>query len=231
MLTALEPADPTKERLMAAAEGLFADYGIEAVSARQIALAAGQRNQSAIRYHFGSKDALIVALHARRIGEINERRAEMFAASGAAGDMRALIEAIATPLAERVERDASGSAYVRFLAHLFSDRQRRDLLIEHGESAALLRRIYAALRRLATTIPEPLFSERLRLMVGGIIHALADRERLRAKGGAGPFVLPQDAFLNNLIDTSIGILTAPPSAATLAQLNAPAKEHARVTNG
>jgi AcrR family transcriptional regulator len=226
-----EPADLTKARLMTAAEGLFAEYGIEAVSARQIALAAGQRNQSAIRYHFGSKDDLIVALHAQRIGEINERRAQMFEAPGVAGDMRALIGAIATPLAERVERDASGSAYVRFLAHLFSDRQRRDLLIEHGESAALLRRIYAALRGLPGAIPEPLFSERLRLMVGGIIHALADRERLRTKGGAGPFVLAQDAFLNNLIDASIGILTAPPSPATLAHLTIPAKEYARGTNG
>jgi AcrR family transcriptional regulator len=225
------PSDPTKARLLAAAEQLFADYGIEAVSARQIALAAGQRNQSAIRYHFGSKDELIVALHAQRIGEINERRAQLFAAPGVEAEMRALVEAVALPLAERVERDASGSAYVRFLAHLFSDRRRRDLLIEHGESAALLRRVYAALRNLAAAIPEPLFSERLRLMVGGIIHALADRERLRAKGGDGPFVLPQAAFLSNLIDASIGILTAPPSPATLAHLTVPAKEHARDTNG
>jgi AcrR family transcriptional regulator len=216
---------------MEAAERLFADFGIEAVSARQIALAAGQRNQSAIRYHFGSKDELIVALLGRRIAEINERRAQMLDAPGVAADMRALVGAIATPLAERVERDASGSAYVRFLAHLFSDRRRRDLLIEHGESAALLRRIYADLRRLASAVPEPLFSERLRLMVGGIIHALADRERLRSKGGAGPFVLAPDAFLNNLIDASIGILTAPPSPATLAHLAVPVKEYARGTNG
>jgi AcrR family transcriptional regulator len=201
------------------------------VSPRQIALAAGQRNQSAIRYHFGSKDELIVALLDARIAEINERRAAMLDAPGTAADMRALIGAIAVPLAERVERDASGSAYVRFLAHLFSDRRRRDLLIEHGESAALLRRIYADLRRLAAAIPEPIFSERLRLMVGGIIHALADRERLRAKGDVGPFVLTQAAFANNLIDASIGILTAPPSPATLAQLPArTVKENARAVS-
>ena len=217
----------SKERLLAAAEQLFADFGIEAVSPRQIALSAGQRNQSAIRYHFGSKDDLIVALLDARISEINERRAAMLEPPGTAGDMRALIGAIAAPLAERIERDASGSAYVRFLAHLFSDRQRRDLIIEHGESAALLRRIYGDLRRL-TALPEAIFAERLRLMVGGIIHALADRERLRAKGNAGPFVLTQGAFLNNLIDASIGILTAPPSPATLAQLSvAPVKEQIR----
>jgi len=220
----------TKDRLLAAAEDLFAEYGIEAVSARQIALAAGQKNQSAIRYHFGSKDDLIVALHARRIAEINERRAEMLS-DAQPGDLRALVEAVAVPLAERVERDASGSAYVRFLAHLFSDRQRRDLLIEHGESAALLRRVYADIRLLVANLPEAIFIERLRLMVGGIIHALADRERLRSKGNAGPFALTQAAFLNNLIDASIGILTAPPSPATLAHLTAPVKEHAHVANG
>jgi AcrR family transcriptional regulator len=218
----------SKSRLLASAEQLFGDYGIEAVSARQIALAAGQRNQSAIRYHFGSKDDLIVALLDARIAEINERRAAMLEAPGIGGDMRGLIAAIAAPLAERVERDASGSAYVRFLAHLFSDRQRRDLLIEHGASAALLRRIYGDLRRLSGALPEAIFAERLRLVVGGIIHALADRERLRAKGTAGPFVLTQAAFLSNLIDASIGILTAPPSPDTLAQLApAPAKEQIR----
>jgi AcrR family transcriptional regulator len=221
----------SKERLLAAAEQLFADFGIEAVSARQIALAAGQRNQSAIRYHFGSKDDLIVALLDARIAEINERRAAMLEGPGTSGDMRALIGAIAAPLAERVERDTSGSAYVRFLAHLFSDRQRRDLLIEHGESAALLRRIYADLRRLTSALPEVIFAERLRLMVGGIIHALADRERLRAKGNAGPFVLTQEAFLSNLIDASVGILTAPPSPATLAHIPvSPVKEQVHGTN-
>ena len=99
MELAAEPPDLTKERLMDAAEGLFAEYGIEAVSARQIALAAGQRNQSAIRYHFGSKDDLVAALLAQRITEINERRAELLDAPGAASDMRALIGAIAMPLA------------------------------------------------------------------------------------------------------------------------------------
>ena len=58
MATAPESADLTKARLMTAAEGLFAEYGIEAVSARQIALAAGQRNQSAIRYHFRCRRCL-----------------------------------------------------------------------------------------------------------------------------------------------------------------------------
>lgn len=227
----LDEADPTKQRLLTAAEQLFADFGIEAVSARQIALAADQKNQSAIRYHFGSKDELIVALLARRIDEINERRAEMLAAPGIADDLRGLIGAIARPLAERVERDASGRAYVQFLAHVFSDRQRRDLLIEHGASAALLRCIYADLRRHASALPDALFAERLRLMVGGIIHALADRERLRSKGNAGPFVLPHGAFIDNLIDASTGILTAPASAATLAALSdSPAKEFIRGSN-
>jgi AcrR family transcriptional regulator len=231
MTAVMERAEQTKLRLLIAAEELFADFGIEAVSARQIALAAGQKNQSAIRYHFGSKDDVIAALHTLRIAEINERRADMLATGETAGNLRALVAAVAVPLAERVERDASGSAYVRFLAHLFSDRRRRDLLIEHGESAALLRRVYAEIRELVAELPEALFTERLRLMVGGIIHALADRERLRSKGNAGPFALTQAAFLNNLIDASIGILTAPPSPATLAHFTVPHKEHTHGTNG
>lgn len=50
---------PSVERLKAEAQRLFANRGIDGVTVRDIAAAAGQKNPAAVGYHFGSKEALI----------------------------------------------------------------------------------------------------------------------------------------------------------------------------
>ena len=49
------PAPTTALQLLLAAERLFAEHGLAGVSLRQISIEAGSSNNSAIRYHFGSK--------------------------------------------------------------------------------------------------------------------------------------------------------------------------------
>ena len=56
-------SDRTREQLILAGERLFALSGLDSVSLRQINSAAGQRNSSAAHYHFGSKEALVQAIH------------------------------------------------------------------------------------------------------------------------------------------------------------------------
>ena len=48
-----------RELIIVAAERLIAERGVD-VPLRDIAAAAGQRNNSAVQYHFGSRDGLIV---------------------------------------------------------------------------------------------------------------------------------------------------------------------------
>jgi AcrR family transcriptional regulator len=55
-------APSTKEQIVLAAEGLFAERGIEGVSLRQIGAAAGNGNNSAVQYHFGTKERLVQAV-------------------------------------------------------------------------------------------------------------------------------------------------------------------------
>ncbi|MET0908751.1 MAG: helix-turn-helix domain-containing protein, partial [Ilumatobacteraceae bacterium] len=54
-------------RIVEVAERLFALHGIDGVSLRQIAAAAGTANNSAVNYHFGSKDGLITAIFQYRL--------------------------------------------------------------------------------------------------------------------------------------------------------------------
>ena len=52
-------ASDTRARLLAEAERLFAIRGVHETTTREITEAAGQRNVSAVTYHFGSRDALL----------------------------------------------------------------------------------------------------------------------------------------------------------------------------
>src|SRR5690348_13036413 len=99
------PQLATNERLLLTAEHLFAQHGIDAVSTRQIAMAAGQRNVAALHYHFGNMDALIDALLSLRLHGINERREAMLDELESAGrqhDLPALLAALVQPLLEQL---------------------------------------------------------------------------------------------------------------------------------
>jgi len=70
------PPASTKLRLLDSAEQLFAQRGVHDTATRDIVAAAGQRNESALQYHFGSREGLIDALHRRRLGQVQVRRIE-----------------------------------------------------------------------------------------------------------------------------------------------------------
>ncbi|GIT05108.1 MAG: hypothetical protein CM1200mP29_05190 [Verrucomicrobiota bacterium] len=63
----------TKTRILDTAERLFAQKGFDAVSLRNI-IASAKVNLAAVHYHYGSKQALIYAVIARRLRPINEER-------------------------------------------------------------------------------------------------------------------------------------------------------------
>src|SRR5919205_204318 len=54
-----ERATSTQEAILKAAERLYAEHGVFAVSNRQVSEAAGQGNNAAVGYHFGTKTDLV----------------------------------------------------------------------------------------------------------------------------------------------------------------------------
>jgi AcrR family transcriptional regulator len=61
MMTSTTIPVSTKEQILLAAERLFAERGYD-VSLREIGVSAGSSNNSAVQYHFGSKEQLAVAM-------------------------------------------------------------------------------------------------------------------------------------------------------------------------
>ena len=65
--------ETTKDKILDAAERLFAESGFAGVSLRTIIRDAGV-NTASVHYHFGSKGGLITAVLERRAGPVNDAR-------------------------------------------------------------------------------------------------------------------------------------------------------------
>ena len=194
-----------REQMIDAAERIAVERGIGAMSLREVQAAAGQRNKSAAQYHFGSRDGLIEAVVAARMGPINERRAAMVESALTPRD---LVEALVVPLAEATLRP--GSCWARFLFQGFADPAVSKAVRRRFESRA-----YRDLRaRLAATldhVPEPLRSTRLDHADGVLVMSLAAAE-------AGRRTLDAGVLVANLVDTCTAILDAPASSVTVTAL-------------
>lgn len=212
----------TRDKLVLAAERLFAERGIDNVSLREINRAAGQRNVAALHYHFGSREALFEAIFERRMAGINRHRVEMLdtlEAEGRDNPIRSVVEAMVLPLVALLDPIADGGHYIRFLAQAISDPgvDVGDLVrgkFDHG-----MVRTRRLVRRILNDLPAEIVDERMTLASAQMVHALADKARNRAAGPPGKRPGETALFAANLIDSLTGALTAPVSPETLACLD------------
>jgi AcrR family transcriptional regulator len=113
-----------REAIMDAAERLFAERGIEAVSLRTINLEAGY-SVAALHYHFGTRDGLVRALLERAQPPMLAQRSPLLAALRSRSDppLTQIVEALVRPLTAGMGEDFAASlARLRFLVRLSFDR-------------------------------------------------------------------------------------------------------------
>ena len=226
MVTARSKLTPTSERtreqLILTGERLFAQSGLDCVSLRQINSAAGQRNSSAAHYHFGSKDALIQAIHEYRGERINGRRIAMLARMSAQEreQVRPLIKALVYPIVAEIEEADGGGNFIVFLSQLYSSPTLDLISMWRTHLSESVGEVYQQLRGVLPEVPEEVAGMRFGLMWVAMINTLANRQRLKAAKGDEPAVsrvLPV-LFVSNVIDMLCGAAAAPLSADTEAEL-------------
>src|SRR6266568_2165587 len=83
-----EQVSATREALLDASERLFAEYGVHAVTIRQISQAAGQGNTAAVSYHFGTKEDVVRAIAQRHAERMEVLRVRLLASIGGSTDLR-----------------------------------------------------------------------------------------------------------------------------------------------
>lgn len=197
----------TRERLIDAAEEVFAAQGVEQANLRDINRTAGQSNNSALHYHFGSREALLQAVMARHRARTDARRRDLVAGlSDRVASIDELLVASVWPLAFQLGTD-SGRNFLRILLHV---RHRSEVRTHHSinsGSTADLRWIYEQLQARLHYLPEPLRDERLGVWIDMSVAALAGRAEDIQRGAE--LHLDDNAFMNNLIDMGVAALTAP----------------------
>jgi AcrR family transcriptional regulator len=110
----------TRARLITAAEQLFAARGVDVVSLNEINRAAGQRNASALQYHFGDRTGLVKAVIDKHGPDVDARRDVLLQQYRDAGqaDLRALAAALVLPVAAKLSDPDGGREFLRIFAEL-----------------------------------------------------------------------------------------------------------------
>ena len=212
----------TKEKLILAAEKMFALEGIEGVSLRRISASSGQRNNSALQYHFGNREVLLEAILAHRMEGINQRRCQMLAEldqSGGSEDIRAIVAVVVYPFIEQICISRE-SYYVGFLSRYYSYAEPGEIFKAQKPWMSGLMAINERLQSLLRDTPPEVLAQRLTLMGALSIHSIADFEqRVRQSAGVVDYS-PSEVFASVLVDFIHGGLVAPVTSQTLATLEA-----------
>lgn len=198
-------ARATRDRLLRAGARRFAADGIDAARTRDIVALAGQGNDSAITYHFGSRAGLLEAILRAGVDRMEPARATDLAAA----DLAAVVAAIVDPTAAELRTD-EGRDFLRITAQLagragIRDHRLPELL--HGTNLARQLDLLETACRAA--LPEPLALERISAVIGFLTTALADRA-VRGEDGS---LLEHDAFVADLTAMLTAALQAPVHAA------------------
>lgn len=203
-------ATDTREKLIRAAEYLFARSGLD-VPIREIHERAGQRNASAIQYHFGSKQELIRAIldrHALGDDEIVQIRADL---KQRREDPRAVVEAIVRRISGYLVTDESRD-YVRLVFQLLVRAPlRKDLEagIEHPDLLSFEAEANV-IRTCVPQLPRQVIQERALAGITFIVLQVAERAKTIDDDQMEP-LLDEQEFVSNLVDMTTALLTAPAS--------------------
>jgi AcrR family transcriptional regulator len=135
-------ADETRAQLIRAGERLFAERGIYAVSLREINRDADQRNSTALQYHFGDRQGLILAILRKHEVGVDEKRTELLDEIEQTGqiDLPVFSSALVVPAAEKLSDREGGRAYLRIAAELVNSYRPRVDPIETISTSVSLNR-------------------------------------------------------------------------------------------
>jgi AcrR family transcriptional regulator len=213
-------SEDTKNQIKAAAQMLFARHGVDAVTVQQIVSAAGQRNNAALHYHFGSKEELIRQMVVDGAAVLDRRRRDMLdemKASGGPTTIRDVMVVLMMPVIELGD-DERWRGYIRFTSSLqASDRKTLRAALNNRWNAGYVA-CFAHLKRMLP-LPPALVEQRLSMISIYANAILSAREAAQETRKSSSNRLWEQRFTTeNILDTLEATLTCPPSAPTLAGL-------------
>jgi AcrR family transcriptional regulator len=177
----------TKQRLIEAAEALFADEGFDRVSVRDITTKAAA-NVAAVNYHFGSREGLVAVVMARYINPVNEERLARLEvlerrAAGKAVAIEELLEAFVRPFATQVRRcELSEKLFFKLMGRMFGHGCDMPPVVENL-FVTMCNRFHKAYSKALPGLAADDIWWRMHLMAGSMIHTMAHAETLQRLSG------------------------------------------------
>lgn len=195
-------ATQTRALLIRAGEKRFARDGVAGAKLSDIVRDAGQRNDSAVGYHFGSREGLLVAIVTKHMASMEAHR-EVPAPDA---DLAAVVRAIVVPTANLLSTE-DGRDFLRIMEQLAGwsgvGVGRPNEILVGTVIGDQLGRLDALL---AERLGRPLARERAALLVTFLTAALAERARSRERGTR--LRLGHQGFVEHLVNVLTGGLEA-----------------------
>jgi AcrR family transcriptional regulator len=215
------------QQLMLTAERLFGKMGVDGVPIRQLLMAAGQRNKSAVQHYFGSKQGLVEAVYEMRMPALDSaRRAALDALSDAErNDYRHLLGALFLPVLEVMDDDEL-EAYSQFNLRTLHLAERSFFGAESASPVAtdILNRVFVCFPHL----PAYVFQARVRLAIGVFLDGVGEWRYFDTLEH-NPYS-SYAVFWNDVLQNVIQVIAAPFPPATQFAVNA-GKRDAKVARG
>lgn len=211
MTQAGQPLD-TKQRILNAAEKLFAEHGLAATSLRAITAEAGV-NLASVNYHFRSKEELIRAVYRRRLEPINERRlamldtAEREAAPHAAA-LDKILDALLGPILEAKAADDGGGVVI-LLGRVYAEPGGIASQMVREQMTEVAERFSRALQRTLPKMPRPELAWRMHFVIGALAHTMVAGKLLEFISGGRCSTDDIESTRRHLIAFALAGLGAP----------------------
>ena len=209
----------TRERVLDVAERLFADSGFVSTSLRDITNEAGV-NLAAVNYHFGSKEALLVAILERRIRPVNNQRIALLddlesrSANGGPTLEEIVTAFVSPPFQSAIGDDARRREILKLVGQLHSlaNPDARKLFIRQFDEVRV--RFTTSFQRALPGIDPEEVGRRVMYIVGAMTYIMSWGEQ----SGHAPSQAP-DLLLHSLISFATAGMAATeslPAGATFA---------------
>ncbi len=189
--------DATRQRLLTTAEQLFAERGIDLVPLRDIGIAAGQKNNAVVQYHFGDRESLIAEIFAYRATTSEAGRVELLAdllQAPGVPQVYDLVRVFILPLAGHLEPD---NHYLAFMSRYIIERGGyTGLEAGAGIPSTTVHTLRTLLGRLLADYPLEILEERWTSMQTNTVHTLARYQTMMV---ADTLTSPLQLLLEDLV--------------------------------
>ena len=202
----------TQTAIMQATERLIAMHGAHNISIKHIVHEAGQKNESALQYHFKNLEGLISSIHRTRGEQIHQKRSELLEvleSSRRPLKLRDLCGLMVFPTFLLAKSDSSFRQYVTAFSQeiALADDSALSKASKSGAGGESGVRLGKLLRAALPHLDSKTYKARMDIAVRACSAAMGNRLRKR-EILQGPSA---DFFINNLIDSLEGLLNAPKS--------------------